>query len=332
MRHQQEHEDEVLAAVRTFAQSVNSENIIHADMSALIEATSRLSLSNLDDWERRIRWEVTSSNPLIWKLWAETALFLPWVDLCSGNGYKREKTLRALSGAAPNRFFFALAVRRLNDWVPQVRDAARKKLPIIAKESDPEHVVDVLCVTLPHWNSWGRSEAVDKRVLLEMTALPEVAHFLKLRIISATTGPMTAILVQAGRTDTLDDSLSEIAKDAIQPYVRAKAYKCLLEGKVVYSEGRKWEWTNIQYHRGHFKPILSERVLSFRSPFLETLKLAAVDRSAIVRRVAGDMLIQQLTSIGDEALKMAKLLASDSYPSVAERGKFALKKLETLAS
>lgn len=328
MRHQQEQEDEVLAAVREFAQSVNSENKAPTDMSSLIEATSRLSLSNLDHWERLIRWELNTSSPSTWKLWTKSTLFLPWVDLCSGNGYKREKTLRALSGAAPNSFFFALAVQRLNDWVPQVRDAAREKLPKIAKETDPEHVVDVLCATLPHWNSWGRLEDTDKRTLLEITALAEVAHSLKLRIISTPTGPMATILMQAGRTDALDGSLRDIAKEAIQPSVRAKAYRSLLEGKIMFYEGRKWEWTDIRYCQGRFKPILSERVLSVKRPFLETLKLAAVDRSPIVRRVAGDMLIQQVTSIGDYALEIAKLLASDSYPSVAERGKFALKRLE----
>lgn len=332
MIHQQEHEDGVLSAVREFALSVNSGHKAGSDMSSLADATSRLSLSNLDAWERLIRWEFSKalevSNRSRWNLWATSTPFLTWIDLCSGDGFKREKTLRALSGAAPNSFFFALAVRRLNDWVPQVREAAREKLPIIAKVSDPEHVVDVLCVTLPHWSSWGRMEEADKRTLLEITSIEEVAQSLKLRIISVASGPMTSILAQAGRTDTLDRCLSEIAKEAIQPSVRAKAYRSLLEGKMVWSEGRKWEWTDKQYCKGRLKPILSERSLSVTSPFLETLKLAAVDHSPMVRRVAGEMLIRELTTIGEESLKLANLLACDSSPSVAERGQFALRRIE----
>lgn len=332
MLHDQEHEDDVFSAVREFAHSVNSGRKVVADMSSLVDATSRLSLSNLDAWERLIRWEFSkgleASNPSRWKLWAKPTPFLTWIDLCSGDGFKREKTLRTLSGAAPNSFFFALAVRRLNDWVPQVREAAREKLPTIAKESDPEHVVDVLCVTLPHWNSWGRLEEADKRILLEIISIEEVAQSLKLRIISATSGPMTSILAHAGQSETLDYCLSAIAREAIQPSVRAKAYRSQLEGKMVWSEGRKWEWTDIRYCEGRLKPILSERNLSVTSPFLETLKLAAVDHSPMVRRVAGQMLIRELTTIGEESLKLANLLASDSSPSVAERGKFALKRLE----
>ncbi|WP_036253331.1 hypothetical protein [Methylobacter sp. BBA5.1] len=333
MQHPQEHEERILLATREFAKSINSGRKVVADMSSLVDATSRLSLSNLDYWERLIRWEFSevlrSSTPSKWKPWTQSTPFLTWIDLCSGDGFKREKTLCSLSGAAPNSFFFALAVRRLNDWVRQVREAAQEKLPIIAKESDPEHVVDALCVTLPHWNSWGRLEDADKRVLLEITSIEEVSQALKLRIMSATSGPMTSMLAQVGRTATLDHCLSEIAEDAIQPSVRAKAYRCLFEGKMVWFEGRKWEWTDIRYCEGRLKPVLSERNLSVTSPFLETLKKAAVDHSPMVRRVAGEMLIRELKTIGEESLKLANLLASDSSPSVSERGKFALKKLET---
>ena len=137
MPQQMEYEDEVLSAVRQFAHSINSDRKVVADMSLLVDATSHLLLTNLDTWERLLRWEFSraleTSTPAKWKLWEQPTPFLTWIDLCSGDGFKREKTLRTLSGAAPNSFFFAVAVRRLNDWVPQVREAAREKLSEIAK-------------------------------------------------------------------------------------------------------------------------------------------------------------------------------------------------------
>jgi hypothetical protein len=331
---QQKNKQEVLAAIRQLAASINSGRKGDAEMASLVDATSRLSLSNLGAWERLIRWgyrsALAASAPPKWKIWVRPASPVTWIDLCSGDGYKREKSLRTLSGAAPNSFFFAVAVRCLNDWVPQVREAAREKLLLIAKQTNPEHVVDVLCATLPHWNSWGRLNETDKQALLAIVSLEEVAHFLKLRIISATSGPMSSILAQAGRSEALDTYLNEIAKEAIQPAVRAKAYRSLLEGKMVSLEGRKWEWTNIRYCEERLKPIFSERILSVSVPLLETLKLAAIDRSPMVRRVAGDVLIQRLSAIGNESAQLAELLASDSSPSVVERGSFALKKLENL--
>ncbi len=325
------HEQEVIQAVKEFAYSVNSGSKVIADMSTLIKATSRLPLTNLDVWERLIRWEfqkeLSNSTPARWKIWKQPTPFLTWIDLCSGDGYKREKTIRTLSGGAPNSFFFALAVRRLNDWVPQVREAAREKLLLIAKETDPEKVAEALCITFPHWNSWGRMEDSDKQILLKIASLENIANSIKFRILTATAGPMTSIFSQIGRVEVVDQFLEEISTRAIQPSVRAKAYRSLLEGKMVWFEGRKWEWTDIQYCQGRLKPIISERPLSIESPFLDTLKRAAMDSSPIVRRVAGELLIRKLDIVGTEAELLAKKLASDLSPSVSERGKFVLKKL-----
>lgn len=334
MSRQHEIEDKVLSAVSEFASSRNSAGKVVADMSALIEATSLLSLSNLDNWERLIRSGLyltsTNSKPAHWRFWSKPAQFLTWIDLCSDDGYKRERTLRALSGAAPNRFFFAMAVRRLNDWVPQVREAACEQLPSIAVASKPEDVVDALCAVLPHWNSWGRMEAKCKQTLLEITLIEPITRSLKSRLISAAAGPLASVLAQAGQTPALDAYLPEIASNAIQPSVRAKAYKSLLDGKVVWLAGRKWEWSDIRYCKGYFKPLFCNRTLSVKSPFENTLRAASEDRSAIVRRLAGDVLIRDSGTIGSVALQLATVLASDSQPSVAERGKFALKKLSQM--
>jgi len=329
-----ENKDKVLSAVRQFARSVNASDKTVADMSLLADATSHLSLTNLDVWERLLRWEFSNalktSTSSIWKFWTKSTSSLTWMDLCSENGFNRQKTLHSL-GAAPNSFFFALAVRRLNDWVPQVREAAREKIPEIAKNTDPEFVVDALCAILPHWHSWGRMEDRDKRTLMDISSTEKVANLLKSRIISATAGPMTSILAQVGRTETLDRYLFEIAKNSIQPSVRAKAYRSLLEKKMVWHAGQKWKWTDKQYCKGRFEPIVCERTLSIASPFIETLELAVKDRSPMVRRVAGEMLIRKLKIIGAESIKLAELLASDSSPSVAERGKFALDRLGNLS-
>lgn len=331
MSQQRKLEDQVVSVVRQFASSLNSGKQVVADMSALVEVTSRLPLSNLDDWERLIRWEFqqahANTTPARWKFWPKPTPFLTWIDLCSADGFKRERALRALSGAAPNRFFFALAVRRLNDWVPQVRAAAHEQLLSIADDSDPEDVVDVLCSVFPHWYSWGRMDEEGKQALLKITSLETVARSLKSRVISVTAGPMASVLAQAGQAPALDIYLTEIAGNAIQPSVRAKAYRCLLDGKMVWLAGRKWEWTDIRYCIGHFKPMLRDRPLAVKIHFEETLRAASADQSPMVRRVAGEILIRELGTMDSLAIKLANLLASDPYPSVAERGEFALKKL-----
>lgn len=308
-----------------------------ADMSPLVEVTSHLPLSNLDYWERLIREEYSSaleaSSQPKWKVWSKSTQLLSWVDLISWDGYKREKTLRTIAGAAPNGFFLTLALRRLNDWVPQVRDAAIEKLPLIVEASETAHIVDALCVTLSHWNSWGRIGELEKQALLEICSKKEVGKALKSKFISSASGPMASLFVQVGRTTVLDEYISEIAENAIQPTVRARAFRSQLERRMVWVEGRKWEWTDVRYCKGRLKPIISERELTITPPFLEVLKKSSVDRSSIVRRVAAEFLIQKSDALGKDSLRLAKLFASDKSSAVSQRGKFALKRLqETTAS
>lgn len=331
MPQEKEYEGEVLAAVKLFASSVSAGRGVIADMSPLVEATSNLPLKNLDVWERLLRWEFSNalraSAPAAWKFWRQSAPFLTWLDLCSEDGFMREKTLRSLSGPAPNSFFFTLVIRRLNDWVPQVREAARQKLLIIAKASNPEHVAEALCAALPHWTSWVRMEDQDRQALIDIVSVEEIANSLKAKIISSASGPFALVLSQIGRTEILDHHLTEIAKDAIQPSVRAKAYRSLLEGRMVWFIGRKWEWTDKRYCEGRLIPIIGERSISIPNPYAETLVAAATDSSPMVRRIAGEMLIRRPEAIGEESVNLAKLLASDPSPSVSERGMFVLKRL-----
>lgn len=331
MSQQQETEAHVLSAVSEFVVSLNSDSGVVADMTGLVEVTSRLPLSNLEYWERLIRsglyQSAGHSTPSKWRIWKKPTPFLAWIDLCSGDGFIRERTLRILSGCAPNRFFFAMAVRRLNDWVPQVRSVAREQLTSIAVASNPEDVVDVLCAILPHWNSWGRSEDEGRQVLLTIASIEAVAHALKSRLISTAAGPLASVLAQVGRSSVLDVHLPQVASGAIQPSVRAKAYRSLLDGKATWVVGRKWKWTDIRYCKGCFVPTFCDRPLTTKSSLEETLRAASSDRSAFVRRVAGDVLIRELETLGAVGFQLANILASDDNPSVAERGKFALGKL-----
>lgn len=256
---------------------------------------------------------------------------LTWLDLISWDGYRRERVLRTLSGGAPNTFFFSCAIRRLNDWVPQVRKAAREKLPEIAAATNPDYVVAAVCVALANWSSWGRIEQQDKQVLLQIIATDEVAACLRHKIISSSSGPMASLFSQLGRTAILDSYIAEIAQHAAQPSVRAKAYRSLFEGRITWIEARKWQWTDVRYCVGRLNAMLSEREIAVQLPFLVLLENSAGDRSSVVRRVAAEFLIRELETLGDDAKGFAQAFAADKSNAVSERGRFALKQLARAA-
>ncbi|CAM0555330.1 hypothetical protein EHLJMEHL_04919 [Vreelandella titanicae] len=335
MQKLQEMDGKVIAAVRECAHSINSMKKFVAAMSELIEVTSQLPLTNFDYWECLIRSAYSeaiseSATPPKWKIWSKSKVPLSWLDLISWDGYKRERTLRALSGALPNAFIFSLILRRLNDWVPQVREAAREKLPEIARVSNPQHVAEALCAALPHWGAWGRIEEADKNVLLGIIDEERIAESLRHKLISSTSGPMPSLFAQFGRTSILDGKVEKIASCAIQPSVRAKAYRSLFERRITWVEGWKFEWVDIRYCESQLAPIISERPLNVQTSLIELLQRSAEDRSSLVRRVSAEVLIRELEHLGVVGRELAERFASDKSPTVAERGVFAVKKLERM--
>lgn len=114
--------EEVVLATRKFAESIKTGGKVIANLSPLVESTADIPLGKLDFWERLIRDEygrhLTRTPSPFWAVLSKPVELITWLDIFSWDGYKREKALRAVSGGAPNSFFLALALRRLNDWVP----------------------------------------------------------------------------------------------------------------------------------------------------------------------------------------------------------------------
>lgn len=305
---------------------------IRPDISNFIAATSKLPLKNIGDWERLIRAEVFYSLKKNAQKQSGNEVYqvgsLRWMDICNADGFRRERALRVLSGGAPNSFLLALVVRRLNDWIPQVRAAACNALPLVAEASDPELIVDVLFITLPYWNSWGKMGDIEKEALMKVISMEKVTEALKKRLLISSSGHVATVFVQAGRTQALDNFLVEISQKSVQPSLRAKAYRCQFEGKFVWAEGLTWQWVDKVNGIGRRLPVLKERIISTAAPFIENLRMATADRSPMVRRIAGEMLIKELDNIGNEAFNLANTLASDASQSVAERGRYALKDLQ----
>ena len=325
----QENEQEVLAAVRRFARTITSTKPVVADMSELVEVTNRIPLRNIDFWERKIRNEFASELGEF-NYWRDTKRSRPltWLDLISWDGYKREKVLRTISGKVPNAFFFLMLFRRLNDWAPVVREAASIKVLELARKSDPDDMVEALLVVLSYWNSWGRISDSEKQVILNVVRLDKIAEKLKVKLINSANGSMTNLLTQLARASIVDDDLVEIAKHAIQPSVRAKAYRFLFEDRVYWIEGRKFEWTDKRYCLGRYVPIVAERKLCEYPYKINLIKYGKDDRSAAVRRVAAEFLISMLTSLEiEEVRNIAEQFSTDKSKSVAERGLFILRQM-----
>lgn len=305
-----------------------------AAAASLVQIIESLPLARMTHWEKVIRDAMDHARDG-WCLWPSTLRaesadphnVLTWLALSDGNGHVRERALRSLAGAASNGFFLSLAIRRLNDWVPEVRAAAREALPALVRAADPEYVADALCAMLPVWTWWGRMEAPDRANLIDLIAIDGVTHALWNRVVTSTTGPMPEVLSQSLRSPVMDPFLGDIALRAVQPVVRARAHRALLLGRAAWVQDAVWRWSDVRHCIGRLETVHGSRPLTAVPPLLASLQSAAEDRSASVRRVAAEVLVSEMDTLGSPALHWARRLADDVCPSIAERAAFVLKHL-----
>lgn len=289
------------------------------------------SLKNIDHWERELRYQIDNDNALksgsSWKFLRKESIEKDWLNLCSWSGHQREKSILTLDSGAPNAFFLVILLRRLNDWVPQVRCATRKTLATVVENSRPKDVVEALFFTLNHWHSWQRIADDDRNLLREIAAEPRFLSMIFECLTTATSGPQTLILSQLMARPEIDDSLLEIAQSAVIPSLRAMAYRCLLEKKVRWRTGSNLVVSKSYYRNTIVEPCYESRDISVTAPLVVLLQLGLKDKSSIVRRVIGQAVIRELDTLGNDAQVFITELVNDSAPSVRERGQFAQKKL-----
>ncbi|MEH6809019.1 MAG: hypothetical protein V7651_09210 [Hyphomonas oceanitis] len=297
---------------------------------AFVDETKRLPLTHISDRVHAIRMVANKVGRLpedqleVRRRHAQRGATC-WYDLLSGDGFRRERFLLEVHEGAPSAFLLTMFLRRLNDWVPQVRVAARQAAENVLDRTDPDIVGEVLWSILSVRNSWKRMRGDESAVLDAGFERPSITPYLVRRLLSETAGPTARVLQQACRGASLDPYLPRLAEAALQPAVRGTAYRMLMEQRATWADGWRWRWTDKSLGERVREPKIAERTLTISVDLRELLVSAANDPSAAVRRVAGDALISHRDELGDFATVLAEKLATDPYPSIANRGRFILR-------
>ncbi len=92
------------------------------------------------------------------------------------------------------------------------------------------------------------------------------------------------MLVQAARARSVDMWFDDVARNAVQPAVRARAYRVLLERRVRWRIGRKWRMTDPTWSKGRVEPVVEEREVLVHRSLHDLVTDALTDSSAMVRR------------------------------------------------
>jgi hypothetical protein len=238
------------------------------------------------------------------------------------DGRLREAALLRLSGGLPNPFLFAAVAWRLNDWAPAVRAAAvccaRRCFPATA----PAVVAASATTLLARQWTWSRWDE-ERLPLDEAFNRSDVADCLARVLIRGQTGPMSTTLRYALRTSAIDVHLDGIARDAVQPSVRAGALETLIDRRARWPRGYAWEWIDKSMGLRRRVTVSDHRELDVAPSRSALIARGVRDRSPVVRRVALDGVMRHLLST-HEGQGYAALLSADRSPSVRERAAFIL--------
>jgi hypothetical protein len=248
---------------------------------------------------------------------------LAWLFLSHPSGYLREAALCHITAPPTSPFFLAALAWRLNDWVEPVRQAAKRCVKRIAPDVAAAVAADAAVYLLERRFVWGRWR--DEANILDLVfTRDDVLAALATRLQKQSTGPLAACLRYALRYPGMDQHLARLAKAAVQPSVRAAAYKCLISGKAAWPVGFEWTWIDKVYGLRRRTPLLHTRTIQRDRPPADFVEPGIRDKSPFVRRVAVDAMITVRWEIPDERSLIAHL-AKDQSPLVRSRADFLLR-------
>ncbi len=249
---------------------------------------------------------------------------LEFLFLFHRDGFLREAALNRISGALPSAFQFATIVWQLNDWVKPVQEAAMKCAARCFPDTAAKIIAKASFSLLPRQRSWGRW-TVERGVLDKLLCRPDVAREMAILFQTETSGPVSTSLRYALRGDRLDTHLDHLARQALQPAVRALAAQCLIEGVATWHEGWEWKWVDKSRGLQRRVPISRSRSLITKADISSVIQAGVNDRSSVVRRAALQGLISRVDDVENASVAAIALL-NDKSPSVRERAQFIMRR------
>ncbi len=246
-----------------------------------------------------------------------------WLFLFHPSGHVRQAALDCLNSPPTSPFFFSALAWRLNDRVHPVRQAAERCAERVLHRTASDVAASAALYLLDRHLAWGRwsnkSKALDKTFERE-----DVMADLALNLVQRSAGPLANCLRHALRYSAMDRHLPHLASAAIQPSVRAVAYRCLISGKATWTVGFEWAWIDKVYGLRRRVPKLETREIQRTGSVADLIKVAIRDKSNAVRIVAADAVISARSQLPDADELIARL-ANDKSPAVRERADFMLR-------
>ena len=245
--------------------------------------------------------------------------------LFHSDGHLREASLNQIDGALESPFFFAAIAWRLNDWVPQVRSAARACADRTFVKTDASLIAAAQSALLVKARRWGRWQGAGSE-LQSAFGRPDVGQAIFDAIMSGKNTGTGAVLRAVLQESSLDAKLIALFEAARLAEVRAIALRTLVTGCFAWRSGYEWQWENKVYGFRKRRAIIVRREIEHTIDVAPLIRRGAADKSAMVRRAAADGLVHHRFSLPSVDEIVAGMLTDES-PAVRWRADFVRRNL-----
>lgn len=124
----------------------------------------------------------------------------------------------------------------------------------------------------------------------------------------------------------MDRHLPTLARIALQPAVRAKSMRCLIEGRATWPDGYAQQWISKPLGLSRRVAVTGGRDMLRKEPLEGLLRLGAADRSPMVRKIVASALIEH-RAVAAILPELVSRLAADRSSAVRGRIAFLLRSL-----
>ncbi|MFV1465909.1 hypothetical protein VWY34_15020 [Phaeobacter sp. JH20_02] len=227
------------------------------------------------------------------ELWAvQNTPNLPFVFMFHGDGRIRQEALRNLEGPLPTPANVYGLFWRLNDWVPQVNQAAYDAVERVMPRTSADVIIPALTAILPHLNSWGRWSRKGPEAVHRTLSRPDVSAKLLENVRTTRQPRLGEVFRELCRNERIDQHISDVFATAPLPHIRTMALDMLLSQRARWPTGETVRiWTDRSMDEYRTEHVFRERELSVAVDLMDLLRAGASDRSAMVRRRAAEGLI-----------------------------------------
>ena len=252
------------------------------------------------------------------------------VFMFHGDGRVRAAALDQLQGPliAPGSVYALFW--RLNDWVPEVREIAKRAIERCLPTTPAVVIVPALKVLLLHVPSWGRWSQDGPETINALLMRQDVVESLLQDIISTRQSKLGLIFREISRNPWVDQHLEKVLREAKLPHIRAMALEALISKRMRWPERKSRKvWIDQYMKKYRVEQVFSERELTSAVHLPTCLLLGAKDQASIVRKRAADGVIAFRNSdiLSEQLDELVDLLDEDKNLGVQGRIEFLKRKL-----